>query len=81
MRYSKLKGQQVHGICPPRFQTLMCGCERAEQDNKGNITLIYTDGTTETAPFPERDIAEFESFFSIVGNVQDRARNAKATQS
>jgi hypothetical protein len=76
MRYANLKGQQVHGVFPPRIQAMMSGCARAEQDNKGNITLVYEDGATETAAFPEKDIADFESFFAIVSQVQDRARHA-----
>lgn len=75
-RYAKLQGQQRLGLCAPRMHAMMCGCGRAEQDGKGNITLIYEDGTTETAAFPEKDLTDFESFFAIVSQVQDRARHA-----
>lgn len=77
MKYAKLKGQQVHGIFPPRIQIMMSGCVSAEQNSKGEITLTYEDGSKEAAAFPEKDIGDFESFFAIVSQVQDRARHPK----
>ena len=75
MKYAKLKGQQVYGVCPNNVEAMLSGVSRAEQDKTGNVTLIYLDGATEKAPFPEKDIADVENFFEIVGTVQDRARN------
>lgn len=71
MKYQKLEGDQCFMIVPPNINVMMTGVQRAQQDKTGLITLVYTDGTTESRPSPDKDISDFANIFSIVGFVQD----------
>lgn len=73
-RYQSLRGQQTYMLCPSNIEAMMTGVQYANQDRKGNVTLTYTDGTTETANCADMQLLEAASFMAVVGTVQERAR-------
>lgn len=78
-----IENGMVYTILAPMIQARISGAYKAGFDNKGKITLIYEDGTSESAQFEideAQAIAEMgmENWFHIVGSVQDRARAEKA---
>ncbi len=73
--YRELPADLHNLMIPPTIEMLMSGVSMAAQDRHGNITLRYTDGTTETAACPDIEMKDETSFFRIVSTVQDRARS------
>ena len=59
-------------LVPPMIEVHLTGVFHAAQDAPGKpVTLTYTDGTTETAPFPHdlNNLGDI-GFFSVVSHVQ-----------
>ncbi len=73
MPYEELPKDKVNVIVPPRFYFLATAVQTVTQNRTGKATLIYEDGTTESAKL-SYDIITEESFFKIVGDVQAIAR-------
>ena len=81
------KGKKVWIVCPPKFVGLMCGAYRAEVEHKRSdpedyeildkqerkVTLIYEDGTTETAVI----VVPCSNFFELVSRVQSFRTDGK----
>jgi hypothetical protein len=62
---------------PPNIQIALTGASIAHQSKRGMITIIYTDGSTESRD-SDKPLADFPSWFAIVGFVQDgRARTVE----
>jgi hypothetical protein len=67
--FKTLEGEMRAWLVPANIQIMMTGAARAMQEKSGRITLTYTDGETETA-MCDHDIDEFDSWFHLVGFVQ-----------
>ena len=78
LSYKRLEGQQIVVYNASGMRLMMCGLSQrgdgCSQDKDGVITLRYEDGSTESAPCPDIELAEAENLFSVVGTVQRRAR-------
>lgn len=88
--YRRLKGNQVVVFSPANVEGALTGVRRVEQDKTGTVTLVYTDGTKESAHLGEEyqlsaAAARAASFseslaniFGVVSKVQSKARAALA---
>jgi len=57
----------------PNFKAAMCGVSRIFQTNTGEITLVYTDGETESAQSDKDIMTDFgENVFNIISFVQEK---------
>lgn len=75
--WRKLKAKELNVLVPPTWESMITKVTHAKQDNKGTITLHYTDGTTEQAACKDIELVKEESLVSIVSQVQKRARMAR----
>lgn len=58
-------------LVPPRVVSMMTGCERAELKTADVVTLVYVDGSEESAPVPNRHALDF---FGLVSAVQSQRK-------
>lgn len=63
----------VNAQVPPLFLAKMTGVAMAEQNNKGDVKLTYTDHSEETARLPYA-IADEDNFFKIVSDTQEASK-------
>ena len=70
--HSELPETENALIVAPNFMALLTGATMASQSKNGDITLVYTDGTSETVPGVSATpyICDFDTFPQIVGYVQ-----------
>ncbi len=62
-----MKGKKIV-MTPPNIQAQLTGAWKAEQE-KGNITLTYLDGATESR-LSDTPLEAFTSWFAVVSFVQ-----------
>jgi hypothetical protein len=78
--YTELDEGMVNIANPPRFDGLMTGASYAMQDNRGDVTIVYEDGTKESAPVKYDICKALDSghpFHGIVASVQGQRPNTK----
>lgn len=73
--YSQIEDGARNLICPPNVVGMMTGTIHASQGQDGSITLLYKDGTEETADANLDLVTEFDDYFSVVTYVQDKRIN------
>lgn len=73
-RFDELPDGIAKYLNPPNIEVMITGVMMAKQTKSGNITVTYTDGTTEQRASKKDIDSEFSSFFSVVSFVQDGRR-------
>lgn len=71
--YKDLPDKMAHFLVPTKAIGMMCGVDYASQDNSGEISLIYADGSIEKATVKGMDLCSLPedfSFFDLVSAVQ-----------
>ena len=79
MTYKDIPKNQCLIISPDRIKVLMSGVAWIEQNRRGRVTLVYTDGSRETAnvePKMRERLADAE-YFSIVSAVQSQRKQER----
>ena len=72
--FADLAEDMANWHIPPHIVVLMTGVQHAKQVRDGSITLVYADGTEESAPCPDVELKDTDNFFGVVDLVQSRAR-------
>lgn len=70
--WKDLPADMVNILVPSKIQAIVSGVSMIKQDNKGKITLVYSDNSEESATLPALNIAEADSdsYFSTISAVQ-----------
>ena len=66
----------AHVVVPSNIVAMMTGCRQVSKHGE-IVTAHYTDGTEESVWWPEYDIyVKKDEFFSLVGDIQQKARSS-----
>lgn len=72
--YKDLRGNRCIMAVMPNITAQMCGVWQMRQNRRGEIRLIYLDGTDEIAHCPEIDMGGEYEPFAVVSAVQAKRK-------